>query len=117
MTKKYIKGLEEQNEELSELLADAQAFSFYWVKEQRVGTISYPNDTADWWYLKVGKNTILAVVHYVRDVKVDGFKVCVLDTPMAYTSACNVEAGYIDVAMITSLEDAKKYCENRILNG
>jgi hypothetical protein len=117
MTKKYIKDLEDQNEELSELLADAQQLSFYWVKEQRLGTIAYPNDTADWWYLKIGKNIVLAVVHYVQDIKVHGYKICILDTPMTYTSACNVAAGYHDVAQVTTLEDAKKYCENRILNG
>ena len=115
----YIKQLEEQNEELKQKLSIAEMYMFRWVKEDFSNNeyIKKFSGTSDWWYMTIGKETILAVVHHVKDATVQGYKICFLKTPVSFATMCNVECSFYETATCGSLENAQRYCEDKIING
>jgi hypothetical protein len=113
----YTKSLEEQNEELKQKLAECQEYRPRWVKDDRVPPDFLRGMPAQWWYFVIGKETILACVHHVKDVRIEGYKICVLKTELTWKPSCNAEPSYHETATTDTLEAAQRYCEERILNG
>ena len=115
----YTKSLEEQNEELKQKLAECQEFRPRWEKDTREQPpASFCSWNAnDWWYFTIGKSTILAAVHFVKDQRIQGYKICVLHTDLNWRPACNVEPIYHETATTDTLEAAQRYCEEKLLNG
>jgi hypothetical protein len=113
----YIKSLEEQNEELKQKLAVCEAFHPYWVKDDREPPPFINIKNSQWWYLMIGKETVLAAIHHVKDVSIEGYKICILKTDIGWKTSCNVECEFHETATTDTFEKAQKYCEERILDG
>jgi hypothetical protein len=113
----YTKSLEEQNEELQQKLAECQEFRPQWVKDDRDPPSFMRGISHEWWYLVMGKSTILAAVHHVKDIRIEGYKICILKTELTWRPACNVDPSYYETATTDTLQAAQRYCEERLLNG
>jgi hypothetical protein len=113
----YTKSLEEQNEELQKKLSQCQACRPRWIQDTREPPLWFADKANLWWYFVVGAETILASVHYVKDAKIDGYKICVLQTKLGWGASCNTTPEYFEKATTATLEEAQRYCEERIFNG
>lgn len=116
----YTKSLEEQNEELKQKLAECQEYRPRWendTREKPPFTDVQSWNNKDWWYLIIGKDTILAAVHFVKDQRIQGYKICILRTNLTWRPSCNVDPSYYETATTDTLEAAQRYCEEYILRG
>ena len=96
----YIKTVEDHNIRLQQKIESTEALLPRWIQ--------LFDGTSHYWYYVIGTGHPLACITYVKDIKIEGFKVCYMELSTGFENACGIRHTLKDIGFFKTVIDAKQ---------